>query len=208
MVEKFYGDIPAQPAIPRSVSGRRSPAAGPRTVTLPTRASSRPACGAITWLPSSATAATGESPAARRACAVMGSGSNSYLFAPLVIDRPARVTPRWLPGHLARPNQFQISVSAETGAVEFSQIEQTIDGVISDLAQNLVRAEDSERVKTQLIAKRSTPRTIRGRCALVRRRADVGLNIDDIRSWPDRIAPVTADQVRDAAQKWLDRSVR
>jgi zinc protease len=32
-----------------------------------------------------------------------------------------------------------------------------------------------------------------------------GLSIEDIRSWPDRIRAVTAEQVRDAAQKWLDK---
>ena len=32
----------------------------------------------------------------------------------------------------------------------------------------------------------------------------VGLSIDDIQRWPDRIRAVTAEQVREAARKWLD----
>ena len=36
-------------------------------------------------------------------------------------------------------------------------------------------------------------------------RSPRGCSIDDIRSWPDRIRAVTAEQVRDAAQKWLDK---
>lgn len=32
-----------------------------------------------------------------------------------------------------------------------------------------------------------------------------GLSIDDIRSWPDRIRAVTAEQVRAAAATWLDK---
>jgi zinc protease len=32
-----------------------------------------------------------------------------------------------------------------------------------------------------------------------------GLSMDDIRNWPDRIRAVTAEQVRAAAQKWLDK---
>ena len=32
-----------------------------------------------------------------------------------------------------------------------------------------------------------------------------GLSIQDIRSWPDRIRAVTAEQVSAAAQKWLDK---
>ena len=31
----------------------------------------------------------------------------------------------------------------------------------------------------------------------------VGLSVDEIRNWPDRIRAVTAAQVRDVAQKWL-----
>jgi hypothetical protein len=49
------------------------------------------------------------------------------------------------------PTQFQISGIARPG-VEFSQIEQGIDAVIADMSQNPPRAEDLERVKTQLIA--------------------------------------------------------
>ena len=32
-----------------------------------------------------------------------------------------------------------------------------------------------------------------------------GLGIEDIRKWPERIRAVTAEQVRHAAQKWLDK---
>ena len=32
-----------------------------------------------------------------------------------------------------------------------------------------------------------------------------GLSIEDIRSWPDRIRAVTAEQVRTVAQKWLEK---
>ena len=32
-----------------------------------------------------------------------------------------------------------------------------------------------------------------------------GLGVEDIRGWPDRIKAVTAEQVRAAAQTWLDR---
>jgi zinc protease len=31
----------------------------------------------------------------------------------------------------------------------------------------------------------------------------VGLSVDEIRSWPNRIRAVTAAQVREAAKKWL-----
>jgi zinc protease len=29
--------------------------------------------------------------------------------------------------------------------------------------------------------------------------------VDDVRDWPDRIRRVTADQVQEAARRWLDK---
>jgi zinc protease len=90
--------------------------------------------------------------------------------------------------------------------VEFSQIEQVIDGVISDLGKNPVRAADLERVKTQLIAEAIYAQDNQATLARWYGGAlTTGLSIDDIRSWPDRIRAVTAEQVRAAAQTWFDK---
>src|SRR5207248_848963 len=103
------------------------------------------------------------------------------------------------------PTQFQISVSPKPG-VEFSQIEQAVEAVIADLAQNPPRAEDLERVKTQLIAEAVYAQDNQATMARWYGGAlTSGLSIEDIRRWPDRIRAVTAEQVRDAAQKWLDK---
>ena len=90
--------------------------------------------------------------------------------------------------------------------MEFSQIEQVIDRVISDIGQNPVRAEDLERVKTQLIAEAIYAQDNQATLARWYGAAlTSGLSIEDIRSWPDRIRAVTSEQVRAAAQKWLDK---
>ena len=136
----------------------------------------------------------------------MGGGSNSYLYRALVIDRPLAISAgAGYQGTALDPTQFSISVSPKPG-VEFSQIEQAIDGVIADVSQNPARAEDLERVKTQLIAEAIYAQDNQATLARWYGGAlTTGLNIDDIRSWPDRIRAVTAEQVRDAAQKWLDK---
>jgi zinc protease len=101
--------------------------------------------------------------------------------------------------------QFTISVSPKPG-VEFAQIEQVVDSVIADVSQNAVRAEDLERVKTQLIAEAIYAQDNQATLARWYGAAlTTGLGIDDIRSWPDRIRAVTAEQIREAAQKWLDK---
>ena len=69
-----------------------------------------------------------------------------------MIDQPLAISASaGYQGTSLDPTQFMISASPKPG-VEFAQIEQVIDGVIADVGQNTVRAEDLERVKTQLIA--------------------------------------------------------
>jgi zinc protease len=96
-------------------------------------------------------------------------------------------------------------VSPKPG-VEFAQVEQVVDRVIAEVGQNAVRAEDLERVKTQLIAEAIYAQDNQATLARWYGAAlTTGLSIDDIRNWPDRIRAVTAEQVRAAAQKWLDK---
>jgi zinc protease len=207
MVEKFYAGIAAQPAIPAQRLRPQEPVpAAPRTVTLSDPRVEQTSMRRYYLVPSSATAATGESHALDVLAQLMGSGSNSYLYRALVIDRGLAVSAgAGYQGTSLDPTQFQISVSPKPG-VEFSQIEQAVDDVIADLAQNPVRAENLERVKTQLIAEAIYAQD--NQATLARWYGGAltsGLGIDDIRSWPDRIRAVTAEQVRDAAQKWLDK---
>jgi zinc protease len=207
LVEKFYGPIPAQPSIPASRVRPQEPVpAAPRTVTLSDPRVEQTNIRRYYLVPSSATAAAGESTALDVLAQLMGSGANSYLYRALVIDKPLAISAgAGYQGTALDPTQFQISVSPKPG-VEFSQIEQAIDAVIADLAQNPPRAEDLERVKTQLIAEAVYAQDNQATMARWYGGAlTSGLSIEDIRSWPDRIRAVTAEQVRDAAQKWLDK---
>ena len=136
----------------------------------------------------------------------MGGGSNSYLYRALVVDKPLAVAANAsYQGTSLDPTQFSIAVSPKPG-VEFSQVETVVDSVIAEVAQNPVRAEDLERVKTQLVAEAIYAQDNQATMARwYGGGLTTGLSVEDIRSWPDRIRAVTADQVRAAAQKWLDK---
>ena len=207
LVEKFYGPIPAQPSIPaRRVRPQEPVPAAPRTVTLSDPRVEQTSIRRYYLVPSSTTAAAGESAALDVLAQLMGNGSNSYLYRALVIDKPLAISAgAGYQGTSLDPTQFQISVSPRPG-VEFSQVEQGIDAVIADLAQNPPRAEDLERVKTQLIAEAVYAQDNQATMARWYGGAlTSGLSIEDIRSWPQRIRAVTGEQVRDAARKWLDK---
>ena len=207
MVEKNFGEIPAQPAIAAQRMRPQEPVpTAPRTVTLSDPRVEQTRVRRYYLVPSANTAAAGESPALDVLAQLMGGGANSYLYRALVIDRQLAVSAgAGYQGTSLDPTQFMISVSPKPG-VEFSQIEQVIDGVIADIGQKPIRSEDLERVKTQLIAEAIYAQD--NQATLARWYGGAltsGLSIDDIRSWPDRIRAVTAEQVREAAQKWLDK---
>jgi zinc protease len=206
MVERAYGAIPAQPAIAaQRVRPQEPEPAAPRTVTLSDPRVEQAGLRRYYLVPS-ATTAPGESLALDVLAQLMGGGSNSYLYRALVVERPLAISAgAGYQGTSLDPSQFSIAVSPKPG-VEFSQIEQAIDGVIADMIQNPARAEDLERVKTQLIAAAIYAQDSQATLARWYGGAlTTGLGIDDIRNWPDRIRAVTAEQVRNAAQKWLDR---
>jgi zinc protease len=207
IAERTFGEVAPQPAIPVKRTRPQEPTpAAPRTVTLSDARVEQPSVRRYYLVPSAATAAAGESPALDVLAQLMGSGSNSYLYRALVVDRPLAVSASaGYQGTSLDATQFMISASPKPG-VEFSQIEQVIDGVIASVGQNPVRAEDLERVKTQLIAEAIYAQDNQATLARWYGGAlTTGLSVQDIRSWPDRIRAVTADQVREAAQKWLDR---
>jgi zinc protease len=207
MVEQTFGQVAPQPAIPvRRMRPQEPEPAAPRSVTLSDPRVEQPNLKRYYLVPSAATAAAGESPALDVLAQLIGNGSNSYLYRALVVDRPLAVSASaGYQGTSLDATQFIISASPKPG-VEFSQLEQVIDKVIADVGQNPIRAEDLERVKTQLIAEAIYAQD--NQATLARwygGTLTTGLSVDDIRSWPERIRAVTADQVRAAAQKWLDK---
>ncbi|MGY8678349.1 pitrilysin family protein [Bradyrhizobium sp. UFLA05-153] len=207
LVEHNFGAIPARPAIPaQRIRPQEPEPAAPRTVTLSDPRVEQPSVQRIYLAPSAATAAPGESAALDVLAQLMGGGNNSYLYRVLVVDKPLAVSASASYSSTSLdPSQFSIAASPKQG-VSFAEVEQVIDGVIADIVQNPIRAEDLERVKTQLIAEAIYVQDDQAVLAQWYGGAlTTGLSIEDIRSWPDRIRAVTAEQVRAVAQKWLEK---
>jgi zinc protease len=208
MAERTFGVVAAQPSIPvKRIRPQEPEPAAPRTVTLSDPRVEQPSLRRVYLVPSATTAAAGESAAFDVLAQLMGGGSNSYLYRRLVIDRPLAVNASAAyQGVSLDATQFTIAASPRPG-VTFAQVEQVIDDVIADIEQNGIRAEDLERVKTQLIAE--TVYAQDNQATLARwygGAMTAGLSIEDIRNWPERIRAVTADQVRDVVQKWFDKN--
>jgi zinc protease len=207
MVERTFGEVDSRPDIPtRRIRPQEPTPIAPRTVTFADPRVEQPKVTRYYLVPSATTAAPGESAALDVLGQLMGSGSNSYLYRALVVDQPLAVSAgAGYQGTALDDTQFMVSVSPKPG-VTFAQVEQVMDRVIANLAQNPVPAEDLERVKTRLIAEATYAQDSQATLARWYGAAlTTGLSIDDVRSWATRIHAVTAEQVRDAAKKWLDK---
>jgi zinc protease len=207
MAERTFGVVPPQPAIPAQRLRPQEPTPiAPRTVTFSDPRVEQPKVSRYYLVPSATTAAAGEGPALDVLAQLLGGGSNSYLYRALVVDKPLAVNANaGYQGTALDPTQFTISVAPKPG-IGFAQVEQAVDDVIANLAQNTVPSADLERVKTQLIAEAIYAQDNQATLARWYGAAlTTGLSIEDIRSWPARVRAVTAEQVRAAAQKWLDK---
>ena len=207
LTEQTFGKVAAQPSIPaRRIRPQEPEPTAPRTVTLSDPQVEQPIVKRYYLVPSASTAAPGESAALDVLAQLMGGGSNSYLYRALVVDRPLAVgASAAYQGTSLDESQFSIAASPKPG-VEFAQVEQVIDDVIAKIAETPAASEDLERVKTQLIAEAIYAQDNQATMARWYGGAlTTGLSIADIRSWPDRIRAVTAEQVRQAAKQWIDK---
>src|ERR1700704_6120584 len=130
MVERTFGEVAPQPAIPAQRLRPHEPTpAAPRTVTLSDARVEQSSVRRYYLVPSSNTAAAGESPALDVLAQLMGNGNNSYLYRALVVDRPLAVSAgAGYQGTSLDATQFMISAAPKPG-VEFAQVEQAIAAV-------------------------------------------------------------------------------
>ena len=87
-----------------------------------------------------------------------------------------------------------------------AQIEEAIDAVIAELIEKGVTPEELERSKNRLIADAVYAQDNQSSLARWYGAAlTTGLTIEQIKTWPDRLRAVTADDVRTPRAKWLDK---
>jgi zinc protease len=207
LAEATYGKQPANPAIPaQRLRPQEPPPAGPRTVTLADARVEQPSVRRYYLVPSAHTTSGKETAALDVLAQTLGGGANSYLYRALVIDRQLAVgAGGWYLSTALDDSQFAISASPKPG-VAFADIEKVMDEVIADVGQNGIRADDLERVKTQLVS--STIYAQDNQVEMARwygSAVTAGESIDDVLAWADNVRAVTSDEVRDAARKWLDK---
>ena len=133
---------------------------------------------------------------------VIGGGSTTQLYRSLVIDKKiATSAGAFYSGEGIGPTSFTFAATPAPGTT-IDQLEKAMESEIANLLQNGVQQSDVDRAKrsmqTQAIYARDS---MRAGAQVIGAALSTGQTIEDVESWPERIAAVTVEQINAAARK-------
>jgi zinc protease len=133
------------------------------------------------------------------AAQVLGGGPVSELYRRLVVEEQLAVSAGavYEPSVLGQ-SRFSVYASPRPG-VSMSRLEAAIDAILADVLEGGLAPDEVEQAKRRMQADAVYARDSLGAGANILGRAlAIGLSVQDVESWPDRIAAVTPDAVHAA----------
>jgi zinc protease len=205
LVERAYGSIPAQPDVKRRARPLEPEPRAHRRVVLSDARVRQPQLSRTYLVPSYRMARPGEAEALDVLAHILGGGSLSRLYRALVVEKDMAVSAgAWYGGIDLDHSRFGLYATPKPG-VSLESLEAAIDAVIGRVVAEGVTETELDRAKTRLIADSVYAQDSQARLArMYGSGIVVGLSVESIRTWPERIRTVSADAVRAAARTWLD----
>jgi zinc protease len=197
--EATYGKVPARELVPRAEFAQ-PPRLGETRLTVRRSDVKVPVFMRSYRVVSYTEAKPGEAEALETLAQLMGGDATSTLYRELVVKRKlASDTDVSYSGYTRDAGEFSIYAVPRPG-VRIEALEQAIDGIIKSYVPGPPKGGDLDRAKTQLVADAIYRRDSEYEQASAYGQAlAIGLTVDDVQSWPNRIRAVTGDAVRDAA---------
>ena len=205
LAEKTYGAIPGRKnRVQRLRPVEPEPRAHRRVVLADARVN-QPSLSRSYLVPSYPNAKAGEGEALDLLSQILGGGNLSRLHRALVVEQQIAVQAgAWYIGTALDWTRFGVYASPRPG-VSLEELEAAVDAVAARVAVDGVTDAELDRAKTLLIAASVFAQDSQTQLArMFGSGLAVGLTVDDIRTWPDRIRAVDAESVRLAARRWLD----
>jgi zinc protease len=206
MADETYGKVSRVVEIAPRTRPQEPAQQAARTVTLADPRVMQPNVSRYYLVPSSTTARHGESEALDVLAHILGRGSNSRLYQTLVIGKGIAVNAGAnYDGTALDHTRLSVYGTPKPGT-SLAQIEEALDAVLADVVEKGVTDDELERAKNRMIADavyaNDSQRTL---AQWYGASLATGATVEQVRTWPDRIRLVTADAVRDAAGRWLDK---
>jgi zinc protease len=204
LVEKYYGPI-ARRDVPARLRPTEPQQFAPRRVTLESAEVQQPSWVRIYQAPSYAGAKNGQAYALDVLAQILGGGSTGRLYRHLAVEQKlAAGVWGYYDGDRIDLGSFTFAATPNPGG-KLETIEAAIDKEIADLLANGVTDEEVARAKDSLVAGAVKARdSLMGPANTLGVALAVGQTVDDVETWPDRIAAVTRDQIEAAAKSVFD----
>jgi zinc protease len=208
MAEKTYGKIPASPSIDRGRPLEPEHRAS-RRVSMQDARVRQPSLSRIYLAPSGLTSITGgagseHSDALEVLAGVIGGGTTSQIYRSLVVEQKLAVSAGAGYGSDSYgPARFSFYASPATG-VSMEKIEAALISEIDKILKDGVAQKEVDRVKKSMIAEAIYARdSLSTGARVIGSALASGRSIEDVETWPHRIAGVTVAQVNAAARAVL-----
>lgn len=206
LAEETFGKVAANKDISRVRHRPQEPEPdAARMVRLSDPRVAQPSLQRYYLVPSPSTARAGESEALEVLAHLLGNGSNSILSQALVTRQGiAANTSAYYQSNGLDSSQFVLGAVPRPGK-SLEELEAAMDTVVEAAKADLVPAEELERAKTQLIAESVYARD--SQTMLARWYGSslaTGQSVKDVVTWAERIARVSASDVREVARRWLE----
>jgi zinc protease len=206
MADETYGKVPRVAEIKPRLRPQEPAQQAARSLTLADPRVMQPSVSRYYLVPSSTTAGPGESEALDVLAHILGRGSNSRLYQALVIGKGMAVNAGASYDGTAVDNTRLSIYGTPKPGTSLVEIEEAIDAVLSEVVAKGVTGEELERAKNRMIADavyaNDSQRTL---AQWYGASLATGATVEQVRTWPDRIRLVTAEAIRDAAVRWLDK---
>ena len=201
--EATYGKLPARTLVPRA-DYAQPPRLGPTRLTVRRSDVKQPVFERIYRVVSYTEAKPGQAEALDVLAQALGGDASAALYRRLVEDEKLAVDAGASYDGYARDSaEFAVYASPRPG-VSLERLEKAADAVINRFQKTLLKPADLSRAKTQLVASATYRRDSQFALASAYGQALViGLTVDDVSQWPERIAAVSAADVENAARTAL-----
>jgi zinc protease len=205
LAEETYGKIKPRGAKPERVRPTEPPTVANRLVTVADDKVEQPGWQRHYLAPSARTAPEGDAEALELLAHLFGGGQTSFLYRTLVMEERIAVS-AWAYYHGATVDQsrFIVNMTPAPG-VSLEMLDKAFDRALARFVQEGVEAGDLERAKTRMVADAIYARDSQSDLARwYGSSLAIGQTLRDVEEWPARIERVSAEDVTQAARRWLD----
>ena len=206
LAKKYYGKIPAQPPVVRN-RAKEPPQKAAREVVLRDKRVRQPSWRRSFLAPTLQWGDKTHVYPLEVLSNILGGGASSRLYRRLVVENKTAVSSgAYYSGDDRGPGRF-VFYASPRGDVTMDALEMAVEAEITDIIKNGITADEALRAKERMVAEAVYARdSLSGGARALGAALASGLSVDDVESWPDNIAAVTAKQINEAAKALFDNN--